>query len=158
MIDIKFKKLDEKAIIPEYQSAYAAGMDLQALESQTLYGDSIQLVGTGLAVEFPDWFLTSSDTEEPIFYCEAQIRVRSSLAAKGIILANAPGTIDSDYRGELKMLLFNTNQNPFEIIAGDRLCQVVFTPIIRGTSVEAEELTNTNRGQGGFGSTNKENK
>jgi len=152
MIDILFKKLNEKAVIPQYQSKYAAGMDLCALESQTLYGDSIQLVGTGLAVEFPDWFLTSSETEEPIFYMEAQIRVRSSLAMKGILLAHGVACIDSDYRGELKMLLYNTNQNPFEVVAGDRLCQLIFNPIIRGNPVEVEELGGTERGEGGFGS------
>lgn len=157
MVDVKFKKLHERARIPQYQSEQAAGMDLAALESQTLYGESIQLIGTGLAIEFPDWVAqTVGDSPLFLYHMEAQVRARSSLARQGIVVANSPGTIDSDYRGEIKILLHNTNATPFEIVEGDRIAQLVFSPVLRVNTVIANELAETERGDGGFGSTNTE--
>lgn len=154
MIDVKFKKTHERGRVPAYHSETAAGMDLHALNSVTLYGESIQLIRTGISVEFPDWVgYHNEDTPIFLYNLEAQIRARSSLARQGIVVANSPGTIDSDYRGELKILLHNTNANPFEIVEGDRIAQLVFSPVLRVTPQVVVELSETERGAGGFGST-----
>ncbi len=130
--------------LPAYETLGAAGMDLRAAvgaESVVLAPGMRALVPTGLAIALPEGF-------------EAQIRPRSGLAFRhGITQLNTPGTIDSDYRGELKVILINHGQAPFTIAHGDRIAQLVVAPVTQAVWVEAETLDETVRGVGGFGST-----
>jgi dUTP pyrophosphatase len=140
---LKIKKLNEKALIPAYQTKEAAGFDLHATEDVVINPGERKLIGTGLAFEIE-------------FGYEVQIRPRSGLAYKhGITVLNAPGTIDSDYRGEIKVLLINLGSEAFEIKVGERIAQAVIAPIKQAEIVEVEELSATGRGSGGFGSTGK---
>ncbi len=140
---IKIKKLNKKAIIPAYQTKEAAGFDLHSIEDVVINPGERKLIGTGLAFEIE-------------FGYEVQIRPRSGLAYKhGITVLNTPGTIDSDYRGEIKVLLINHGSEPFEIKKGERIAQAVIAPVIQAEIVEVEELSDTERGSGGFGSTGK---
>ena len=145
MAKVLIKKLDSTVELPAYKTEGASGMDLMALvkESITLKPNSSYLVPTGLAVAF------SSDFE-------IQIRPRSGLAAKNSIsVLNTPGTIDSDYRGEIKVILFNHGKSDFLINNKDRIAQMILTPVIKMELQEANELPETVRGKGGFGSTGK---
>jgi len=140
---IKIKKLNKKAIIPAYQTKEAAGFDLHSIEDVIIKPGERKLIGTGLAFEIEFGF-------------EVQIRPRSGLAYKhGITVLNTPGTIDSDYRGEIKVLLINHGSGEFEIKKGERIAQAVIAPVIQAEIVEVEELSDTERGSGGFGSTGK---
>jgi dUTP pyrophosphatase len=147
MVDIPLLRLPHGADLPlpAYESAGAAGMDLRAaLDAEAplvLPPGGRALVPTGLALQLPAGF-------------EAQVRPRSGLAAKhGVTVLNAPGTVDSDYRGEVKVILINHGQEPFAIGRGDRIAQLVIAPVTRGVLVEANALDQTARGAGGFGST-----
>ena len=145
MAKVLIKKLDPTVELPAYKSHGASGMDLMALvkEPITLKPNSSCLVPTGLAVAF------SSDFE-------IQIRPRSGLAAKNkISVLNTPGTIDSDYRGEIKVILFNHGKSDFLINNKDRIAQMIFTPVIKMEFEETDDLPQTVRGEGGFGSTGK---
>ena len=145
MAKILIKKLDPAVELPTYKTAGASGMDLMALikEPINLKPNSSCLVPTGLAVAF------SSDFE-------IQIRPRSGLAAKNSIsVLNTPGTIDSDYRGEIKVILFNHGKNDFLINNKDRIAQMILTPVIKMDLEETDDLPETIRGEGGFGSTGK---
>jgi dUTP pyrophosphatase len=129
--------------LPAYQTAGAAGCDLHAAVDQTisLAPGARHKTPTGIALELPD-------------FTEAQIRPRSGLALHdGITVLNAPGTVDSDYRGEIFVLLINHGDKPFEIIRGARIAQLVIAPIVRANLIEAPLLSETGRGEGGFGST-----
>lgn len=127
--------------LPAYATDGAAGMDVLAAEDVVLQPGGRHAVATGLALAVPDGF-------------ELQVRPRSGLALKhGISLPNTPGTIDSDYRGELKVILINLGDFPFEVRRGDRIAQLVLAPVARATWLEVEELDETTRGEGGFGST-----
>jgi dUTP pyrophosphatase len=127
--------------LPRYESAGAAGLDLRADEAFTLAPGERRLVPTGLAVELPAGH-------------EGQVRPRSGLALKhGVGMVNAPGTIDSDYRGEVGVLLVNHGQAPVAFARGDRIAQLVIAPVTRAELVVADELTQSDRGAGGFGST-----
>lgn len=127
--------------LPAYATDGAAGMDVLAAEDVVLQPGGRHAVATGLALAVPDGF-------------ELQVRPRSGLALKhGISLPNTPGTIDSDYRGELKVILINLGDFPFEVRRGDRIAQLVLAPVVRATWLEVEELDETVRGEGGFGST-----
>lgn len=142
---VRFKKLDPRAVVPEYKSAGAAGADLCAIvtpyPSRRLYPGEQFTVSTGLVIEIPPGF-------------EGQIRPRSGLAAKhGITVVNSPGTIDSDYRGEVKVALIHLGDEPVDINTGDRVAQLVIAPVLRIAFREAEELERTERGDRGFGST-----
>lgn len=140
---IKFKKLVSDAIIPAYQSKGAAGLDLCTIEKFTILAGQTYTVPTGLSVEMPDIY-------------EMQIRPRSGLAAKHqITVLNTPGTIDSDYRGELKVLLKNFGPYNVSFNAGDRIAQAVIAKVEKPIILEAQELSETERGEGGFGSTGK---
>jgi dUTP pyrophosphatase len=140
---LKIKKLNPEAIIPAYQTKEAAGFDLHSIENVILKPGERKLIGTGLAFEIEYGY-------------EVQIRPRSGLAYKhGITVLNSPGTIDSDYRGEIKVLLINHSNEEFEIKKGDRIAQAVVAPVIQAEIVEVEELSSTKRGEGGFGSTGK---
>ena len=145
MSKVLIKKLDTSVELPSYKTDGASGMDLMAFinESIILKPNCSCLVPTGLAVAF------SSDFE-------IQIRPRSGLAAKNnISVLNAPGTIDSDYRGELKVILFNHGKIDFLINNKDRIAQMILTPVIKMKLEETENLPETIRGEGGFGSTGK---
>ncbi len=130
--------------LPAYETLGAAGMDLRAAvgaESVVLAPGARALVPTGLVIALPKGF-------------EAQVRPRSGLAFKhGVTQLNTPGTIDSDYRGELKVILINHGQEPFVIAHGDRIAQLVIAPVSQAMWVEAAALDDTVRGVGGFGST-----
>lgn len=127
--------------LPAYATEGAAGMDVLAAENVALAPGGRHAVATGLAFAIPPGF-------------EIQVRPRSGLALKhGISVPNAPGTIDSDYRGELKIILINHGEEAFEIRRGDRIAQLVLAPVTRAAWLEVDELDQTNRGEGGFGST-----
>ena len=145
MAKVLIKKLDPTVELPAYKTEGASGMDLMALvkEPITLKPNSSCLVPTGLAVAFSNDF-------------EIQIRPRSGLAAKNSIsVINTPGTIDSDYRGEIKVILFNHGKNDFLINNKDRIAQMILTPVIKMELDETDDLPETVRGEGGFGSTGK---
>lgn len=129
--------------LPKYQSMGASGVDLMAdiEEPIILKPGERKLVPTGLSIELPPFY-------------EAQIRPRSGLAIKhGISMVNAPGTIDSDYRGEIGIILINHGVEHFTVQRGDRIAQMIISPVMQASFVEAENLTETLRSQGGFGST-----
>ncbi|RYE31623.1 MAG: dUTP diphosphatase [Hyphomicrobiales bacterium] len=129
--------------LPAYETAGAAGLDLRAAisENLSLAPGERALVPTGLAMQLPEGF-------------EGQVRPRSGLAVKhGVTVLNAPGTVDSDYRGEVKVPLINLGQQPFAIARGDRIAQMVIAPVTRAVLAEVAELDATTRGAGGFGST-----
>ena len=145
MVKVLIKKLNPSVQLPSYKTNGASGMDLMAFIEKPINlepGKSC-LVPTGLSVAFP------------IEY-EIQIRPRSGLAAKNnISVLNTPGTIDSDYRGEIKIILFNHSNDNFIINNNDRIAQMVLTPIIKMELEETNELPESIRGEGGFGSTGK---
>ena len=127
--------------LPAYATDGSAGMDVVSAESVTISPGARHAVSTGLALAIPSGF-------------EIQVRPRSGLALKhGISVPNTPGTIDSDYRGELKVILINHGAEPFSIQRGDRIAQLVLAPVTRASWLEVEELDETTRGEGGFGST-----
>ena len=145
MPKVLIKKLFPAVELPAYKTEGASGMDLMALVKKpiNLKPNSSCLVPTGLAVAF------SSDFE-------IQIRPRSGLAAKNnISVLNTPGTIDSDYRGEIKVILFNHGKSDFLINNKDRIAQMILTPVIKMDLEETDDLPETIRGEGGFGSTGK---
>jgi dUTP pyrophosphatase len=132
-------------LLPAYQSAGAAGLDLRAAVDApvTLAPGGRALVPTGLAIALPDGF-------------EAQVRPRSGLAAKhGVTVLNSPGTVDADYRGEIKVILVNLGDEAFSIARGDRIAQMVIAPVTRARLVAVDGLDETERGAGGFGSTGR---
>ncbi|MBB3940766.1 dUTP pyrophosphatase [Novosphingobium fluoreni] len=127
--------------LPAYATDGAAGMDVLAAEDVTLAVGGRHAVATGLAFAIPPGY-------------EIQVRPRSGLALKhGITVPNTPGTIDSDYRGELKVILINHGQDAFSIRRGDRIAQLVLAPVVRASWLKVDELDQTARGEGGFGST-----
>ncbi|MGB7408927.1 MAG: dUTP diphosphatase [Pontixanthobacter sp.] len=129
--------------LPTYATAGSAGMDVLSAEDVMLPPGARHTVATGLAVAIPDGY-------------EIQVRPRSGLAFKhGISVPNTPGTIDSDYRGELKILLINHGDSEFAIARGDRVAQLVVAPVTQGRWVTVDELDATQRGVGGFGSTGR---
>ena len=145
MIEIRLKRLPngDGLPLPSYASGGAAGLDVVAAESLTLAPGARQAVATGFAVAIPDGY-------------EVQVRPRSGLAIRnGITCLNTPGTIDSDYRGEVKVILANLGNAPFEIVRGERIAQLVPAPVLRAAFREVESLDETERGAGGFGSTGR---
>jgi dUTP pyrophosphatase len=129
--------------LPAYATAGAAGMDVVAAEDCTLAPGTRQAVATGFALAIPEGY-------------EVQVRPRSGLALKhGITCLNTPGTIDSDYRGEVKVILANLGQEPFAVRRGERIAQLVPAPVLRATLDEVATLDETVRGSGGFGSTGR---
>lgn len=133
----------EGLALPAYETAGAAGMDLRAAEALVLAPGARGLVPTGFAIALPLGF-------------EAQVRPRSGLAVKyGVTVLNAPGTIDCDYRGEIKVLLINLGQDVFHIARGDRIAQMIISPVVEVTLQEASSLSQTARGASGFGSSGK---
>jgi dUTP pyrophosphatase len=144
-IRIALKRLPhgEGLRLPAYASAHAAGMDVVAAESVTLAPGARHAVATGFAIAIPVGY-------------EVQVRPRSGLALKhGITCLNTPGTIDADYRGEVKVILANLGDQAFEVIRGERIAQLVPAAVVRASFSEAETLDETDRGGGGFGSTGR---
>jgi dUTP pyrophosphatase len=138
---VRFKRLRPSAVLPRYMTAGAAGMDLVAATDVVLPPGERAAVPTGWAVELPAGH-------------EGQVRPRSGLALRsGVTVLNAPGTIDADFRGELCVLLVNLGREPQGIRAGDRIAQLVVAPVVRGEVEEAAALSDTTRGEGGFGHT-----
>ena len=145
MVKVLLKKLDSSVELPSYKTDGASGMDLMAFikEPINLKPYTSYLIPTGISVAFSGEF-------------EIQIRPRSGLAAKNSIsVLNTPGTIDSDYRGEIKVILFNHGSNDFLINNKDRIAQMILTPVVKMDLEETDDLPNTVRGKGGFGSTGK---
>ena len=145
MAKVLIKRLDPKVKLPAYKTEGASGMDLMAFINNTisLKPKTSTLVPTGLSVAFSKNF-------------EIQIRPRSGLAAKNnISVLNTPGTIDSDYRGEIKVIIFNHGNDDFIINNGDRIAQMILTPVEKMELEETKDLPETLRGEGGFGSTGK---
>ena len=143
VVPVQVKRLEhgEGLELPHYTTDGAAGMDVLSAEDVTLAPGARHAVATGLALAIPPGY-------------EIQVRPRSGLALKhGISVPNTPGTIDSDYRGELKVILINHGAEPFEIRRGDRVAQLVLAPVTRAGWTVVEELDETERGAGGFGST-----
>jgi dUTP pyrophosphatase len=140
---VRIVKKDPRVSLPQYESEGAAGLDIRAFLDSELVVPSLgrAQVPTGLFLEIPPGF-------------EAQVRPRSGLAARrGVTVLNSPGTIDSDYRGELEIILINLGSEPFTVQNGDRIAQLVVSPVCRAVVLEAESLSETKRGSGGFGST-----
>jgi dUTP pyrophosphatase len=145
MIEIRLKRLahGEGLPVPVYASEHAAGLDVVAAEDLILAPGQRHPVATGFAIAIPEGY-------------EVQVRPRSGLALKhGITCLNTPGTIDSDYRGEVKVILANLGSEPFEVRRGERIAQLVPAPVLKGRFVEVGQLDDTQRGEGGFGSTGR---
>jgi dUTP pyrophosphatase len=143
MIDIRVKRLPhgEDLPLPAYGSGHAVGLDVVAAESLTLAPGARHAVATGIALAIPHGY-------------EVQVRSRSGTAVRNGITC-LTGTIDSDYRGELKVVLVNLGAEPFEIVRGERIAQLVPAPVLRAAFAEVDELDETARGAGGFGSTGR---
>ena len=145
MVKVLIKKLDPNVKLPEYKSDGASGMDLLAFIKETINikPKTSSLIPTGLSVAFSKNY-------------EIQIRPRSGLAAKkNISVLNTPGTIDSDYRGEIKIIIYNHGNKDFLVNNGDRIAQMILTPVVKMELEETNDLPETIRGEGGFGSTGK---
>ena len=135
----------ERAVLPGYATAASSGMDLRAHIDEPLVLQPLgrALVPTGLAVSIPEGF-------------EGEVRPRSGLATQaGVTVLNAPGTVDADYRGEIKVILINLGNAPFEVKKGDRIAQIVFKRVVQVHWEEVDTLPGTGRGEGGFGSTGR---
>ena len=142
---VKIQKLNPNANIPTYQTEGASGMDLCAFLSEPILLKPLErkLIPTGLKMELPQGY-------------EAQVRPRSGMSIKhGITLVNCVGTIDEDYRGEICVPVINLSNEAFTINNGDRIAQMVISPVTKASIIETEELSNTTRGEGGFGSTGR---
>lgn len=140
-IKVKTLKLHEDAMIPEYKTPGASGVDLRTVKTIVIEPKDTVIVGTGLAFEIPEGY-------------EMQIRPRSGLSVKTKLrVANSPGTIDSDYRGEVGIIIDNTGTEPITILAGERIAQAVIQKVEQVIFEEVDQLSDTKRGKGGFGST-----
>ncbi len=145
MVKVLIKKLDPAVKLPEYETDGASGVDLRAFIKApiNIKPKTSFLIPTGLSVAFSNDY-------------EIQIRPRSGLAAKNnITVLNTPGTVDSDYRGEIKVIIFNHGEADFNINSGDRIAQMILTPVVKMKFEETKDLPETIRGKGGFGSTGK---
>ena len=145
MVQILVKKLDKNIKLPTYKTSGSSGMDLEAyIKSKIIIkSGKTAIIPTGIAVAIPKNY-------------EIQIRPRSGLAAKkGISVLNTPGTVDSDYRGEIKIILINLSEKSFVVKSGDRVAQMILCPVVKCKLKEVKNLPKTVRGKGGFGSTGK---
>lgn len=138
---LKIKKLNQDAIIPNYAHATDSGMDLYSIEDKIIRPGETSLIKTGLKIELPK-------------KTEAQIRPKSGIALKhSVTVLNTPGTIDEGYTGEIQIILINHGKNPYKINKGEKIAQMVVMPVIRVAIQETNDLKDTSRGGGGFGST-----
>ena len=145
MLEILVKKFDKNIKLPDYKTSGSSGMDLVAYIKNkiTINPGKTVIIPTGIAVAIPKNY-------------EIQIRPRSGLTAKkGITVLNTPGTIDADYRGEIKIILINLSKKSFVVKSGDRIAQMILCPVAKGRLKEVKNLPKTVRGKGGFGSTGK---
>lgn len=143
MNEVKIKLLSDSAKVPVKATEHSAGYDLFSNEDYLLGKNKFALISTGISIELPIGY-------------EAQVRPRSGLAAKqGVTVLNAPGTIDADYRGEVKVILINHSDVDFEIKKGDRIAQMIISSVANADLIVTNDLTDTTRGTGGFGSTGK---
>ncbi len=145
MVEVLIQRLDpaDERDLPSYATPGSAGLDLRSSENLVLKSGMRALVGTGIAIALPENF-------------EAQVRPRSGLAVKhGVTVLNAPGTIDADYRGEIKVPLINHGHEDFPIARGDRIAQLVVAPVVQVSLTPVATLEQTQRGAGGFGSSGK---
>ena len=143
LVKVKYKKIRDLAVVPSYQSKHAAGMDLYSANDDpiTIGSGEIAMIPLGFAMALPDNY-------------EAQVRPRSGLSSKfGVTLPNSPGTIDADYRGEVSVPLINHGREPFVIEPNMRIAQMIIAPVVQASFEVVEELDETSRGSGGFGST-----
>lgn len=143
MIKVDFKRLPHgmDLALPSYATAGSAGMDISAAEDVVMHPMFVAKIPTGFSIAIPEGY-------------EAQVRSRSGLALKGVVVMNSPGTIDSDFRDEVCVILANHGTEPFEVKRGDRIAQMVFAPVTRAELVTVSELGETGR-CGGFGSTGR---
>jgi dUTP pyrophosphatase len=142
-VKVKYKKIRDLAVVPSYQSKHAAGMDLYSANEDpiTIGSGEIAMIPLGFAMALPNNY-------------EAQVRPRSGLGSKfGVTLPNSPGTIDADYRGEVSVPLINHGREPFVIEPNMRIAQMIIAPVVQASFEVVEELDETPRGSGGFGST-----
>jgi dUTP pyrophosphatase len=137
---VYFRKLDLNAVTPEYKTEGSAGADISSIEEVMLEPGDTRAIHTGIVVAVPRGG-------------EMQVRTRSGLALKGIVVANSPGTIDWDYRGEVMVILHNQSRKIFKVEKGMRIAQLLFAPVCRYNFIEADALDETERGAKGFGST-----
>ena len=143
MIDLKVKTINEKAVIPSYTHDGDAGLDLFSVEYAEIFPNESKLIRTGIIIELPE-------------NTEAQIRPRSGLALKHqITVLNSPGTIDSGYRGEIGVILINHGKNSFIVEIGMKIAQLVVKPTFKVNTIKTTVISDSSRGQGGFGSTGK---
>lgn len=139
-VKVKILKLVESARLPRYEHEGDAGLDLFAIAPQTIPPGETALINTGIAIELPH-------------NTEAQVRPRSGLALKhSLTVLNTPGTIDAGYRGEISIIMINHGKQPFQVLAGMKIAQMVIAPVIRAELEEVERLSESVRGEGGFGS------
>lgn len=138
---LKFKRIHPDAVLPEYAHESDAGMDVRSVDELTILPGKRALVHTGLVMMLPPMY-------------EAQVRPRSGLALKsGITVLNTPGTIDAGYRGEVGVILANFGDSEFKVSKGDKIAQIVVAPVTRAEIEETDSIDETDRGEGGFGST-----
>lgn len=141
MYKIRIKRISKYAKLPEYAHPGDAGMDLFSAVEKTIKPGDFALIGTGIKIGLPE-------------NTEAQVRPRSGLAIKnGVTVLNSPGTVDEGYRGEIGVILINHSKEDFTVTPGMKIAQMVITPVIRAQINEVDELSDTRRGEGGFGST-----
>ncbi len=141
-IDVKIK-LTNNAKLPKYHTEFSSGLDLYSNETVTIQPGDIYIFNTGISIEIPTGY-------------EGQIRSRSGLSSKyGLFIINGIGTIDQDYRGEIKIPILNSGKREYTVISGDRIAQLVFSPVSYAKLIVCDELSDTGRGIGGFGSTGK---
>lgn len=138
-VELRVKR-EPGAPMPEYATAGASGFDLHAYEDITIPAKAWRIIRTGISVELPEFH-------------ELQIRSRSGLASKGISVLNQPGTIDNDYRGEIRVILLNNNTKAWVVKKGNRIAQAIIAPVLHAIMIETDYLTTTARGEGGLGST-----
>ena len=142
-VDVRYKKLDDRAIVPTFGTEFAAGADLYTLDGAEIPAGGTAWLGTGIALEIPEGYV-------------GLIFARSSLGTKrGLAPANKVGVVDSDYRGEIRVVLHNHSNEAQTVDAGERIAQMVIIPYLPVNYIEADELDDTDRGEKGFGSTGK---
>lgn len=141
-VELKIVRIDKNLPVPSYMSEGAVGIDLFSAKTYSLDPGQIKLFPTGIKVAVPSGY-------------ELQIRPRSGLAKKGLGIVNSPGTVDNDYRGEIKVCLINFGKHPFPVNRGDRIAQAVLSPVVRPRVVCVDSLDETVRGRKGFGSTGR---
>lgn len=140
MIEVPFIKTHEESPTPKYMTPGSAGADLHSMINAVLEPGETRMFTTGLRVEIPAHHF-------------GLVTSRSSMARKGIVVANAPGVVDSDYRGDMNVLLFNRTKSDYHVKKGDRIAQLLIVPVEQVRFIQTEELSDTHRGEGGFGST-----